>query len=101
MVVRAVHIHEPFADLLEDCERSGRAVDELAVTARTGEGALECTDKQVNIDTRTEISDAELELKTKLKTASALIARNAIARLARNLSNVLEVFHAEWVLLFA
>ena len=39
--VRAVHIDELFAERGEDCESSGRAVDELAVRAGGSEGALE------------------------------------------------------------
>ncbi len=39
--MRAVHVHEPFADGGENVQRGGRAVDELAVRARAGEGAFQ------------------------------------------------------------
>ena len=41
VVVRAVHIHEPFAYRRQDVQRGGRAVDELAVCSTGGEGAFE------------------------------------------------------------
>ena len=41
MIVGAVHVHEVLADGTEERERGGRAVDELAVGAGGGEGALE------------------------------------------------------------
>ena len=41
VVVRAVHVHEPFANRRQDVQRGGRAVDELAVRAAGGEGAFE------------------------------------------------------------
>ena len=41
MIVRAVHVDQPFADLLEHRERGGAAVDKLAVAAGSGKGALE------------------------------------------------------------
>ena len=41
MVVRAVHVHQPFADGGQHVQRGGRAVDELAVRAVGRERALE------------------------------------------------------------
>ena len=41
LIVRAVHIHQPFADLLEHGQRGGAAVDELAIAAGGGERAFE------------------------------------------------------------
>ncbi len=41
MVVRAVHIHEPFANRRENIQRGGRAVDELAICSGAGERAFE------------------------------------------------------------
>ena len=41
MIVRAVHVHQPFADGGETLQRGRRAVDELAVGAGAGERALE------------------------------------------------------------
>ena len=41
VIVRAVHVHEPLADGGEERERGRGAVDELAVGAGGGEGALE------------------------------------------------------------
>lgn len=41
MIVRAVDIHEPFADDREDVERGRRAIDELAVRTVRREGAFE------------------------------------------------------------
>jgi len=41
MIVRPVHVHEPFADAGENVQRRGRAVDELTIRPRTRERALE------------------------------------------------------------
>ena len=41
VIVRAVHVHQPFADGGQRVQRGGRAVDELAVRAAGGERALE------------------------------------------------------------
>ena len=41
MIVRAVQVHEQVAQLLEDGQGGRRAVDELPVAARLGEGALD------------------------------------------------------------
>ena len=41
MIMRAVHVDEPFADLLKDRERGGAAVHKLTVTASGGEGSFE------------------------------------------------------------
>ena len=41
VIVRAVDVHEPFAQRGENAEGRGRAVDELAVGARGGEDAFE------------------------------------------------------------
>ncbi len=41
MFVRAVDVHEPFAQGGEDGQGGGRAVDELAVGAGAGEGAFQ------------------------------------------------------------
>ena len=41
MIVRAVNVHQPFTQHREGVQRSGRAVDELAVGARRREAALE------------------------------------------------------------
>src|ERR1039458_5834127 len=41
MIVRAVYVHEPFANAGKRGERGRRTVDELAVRSRAGERALE------------------------------------------------------------
>ena len=41
MIVRAVHIHQPFANLLEHGQRGCAAVDKLTITAGGRERALE------------------------------------------------------------
>ena len=41
VIVRAVHVHQPFAEAGQRGQGGGRAVDELAVGAGGGERALE------------------------------------------------------------
>ena len=41
MIVRPVHVHQPFPNPAERGERRGRTVDELAICPRTGERAFE------------------------------------------------------------
>ena len=41
VVVRTVHVHQPFADRRQHIQRGGRAVDKLAICSTSREGALE------------------------------------------------------------
>ena len=41
MIVRSMHVHQPFANFGQSVQGGGRTVDELAVGAGGGEGAFE------------------------------------------------------------